>query len=100
MKTMNDWIKSDIDSFDGFFLPGDVVGKDVVEHFRNVQIPITDNTYIMQMGEPANFIDGRTVYMTFSNEYKGWVYKGNCYKGEKETPFEKWLNTFIKEKRN
>lgn len=98
MKTMKDWEKSEIDSFDFFFLPGDIVGKDVVEHFRNLEIPITDNEYIMQMGEPQNFIDGKNVYMTFAKEHKGWVYKGNCHKGEKQTPFEKWLNTFIEEK--
>lgn len=98
MKTMKDWQKSDIDSFDIFFVPGDIVGKDVVEHFRNVQIPKTDNSYIMQMGEPQNVIDGKYVYMAFVNETNGWVYKGNCYKGEKETPFEKWLNVFIEEK--
>lgn len=98
MKTMKDWEESDIDSFNIFFVPGDIVGEDVVEHFRNVQIPITDNAYIMQMGEPQNFIDGKSVYMTFSNEVEGWIYRGNCHKGEKETPFEKWLNIFIKEK--
>lgn len=48
MKTMKDWQESDIDSFDIFFLPGDIVGKDVVEYFRNVEIPKTDNAYIMQ----------------------------------------------------
>jgi hypothetical protein len=98
MKTMKDWINSDIDSFDIFFLPGDIVGEDVVEYFRNLEIPKTDNTYLMQMGEPQNFIDGKSTYMTFAKENKGWVYKGNCHKGEKETPFEIWLNTFIEEK--
>ena len=45
MKTMKDWINSDIDSFDIFFLPGDIVGEDVVEYFRNLEIPKTDNLF-------------------------------------------------------
>lgn len=28
----------------------------------------------------------------------GWKYKGNCFRGEKETPFVNWLNTFLDEK--
>ncbi|WP_304683103.1 hypothetical protein [uncultured Clostridium sp.] len=98
MKTMKDWKKSGIDNFEDFVLPGDVVGEDFIEYFRNLTTPKIDNTYIMQMGEPQNVIDKKYVYMTFTKECKGWVYRGNCYKGEKQTLFEKWLNTFIEEK--
>lgn len=98
MKTLKDWEESEIDNFEDFVLPGDIVGEDVVEYFRNLITPKIDNAYIMQMGDPKNVIDKKYVYMTFTNEYKGWVYRGNCYKGEKQTPFEKWLDIFIKEK--
>ena len=98
MKTMKEWEKSDIDNFDDYVLPGDIVGEDIIKHFRNVQIPKTDTEYMLQMGEAQNFIEGKNTYMTFTKELKGWVYRGNCHRGEKETPFEKWLNTFVEEK--
>ena len=98
MKTMKEWEKSDIDNFDDYVLPGDIVGEDIIKHFRNVQIPKTDTAYMLQMGEAQNFIEGKNTYMTFTKELKGWVYRGNCHRGEKETPFEKWLNTFVEEK--
>ena len=98
MKTLPDWENSKATTFEDFFIPGDIVGEDVVKHFRNVQIPITDNAYLMQMGEPQNCIDGKITYMTFSKEPEGWIYRGDCHKGETKSPFEKWLDTFIKEK--
>lgn len=98
MKTLKDWYDSEIDKFEDFFIPGDIVSQDVVEHFRNVMIPKTDNAYLMQMGEAQDFVDGKSTYMTFANEGNGWTYKGNCYKGENKTPFEKWLDRFIEEK--
>lgn len=98
MKTMKDWEKSNMEKFEDFVMKGDVVGKDVVEHFRNTMIPKTDTSYLMQMGEPQNYIDGKTTYMTFENTPEGWKYKGDCYAGESRTPFEKWLDTFIDEK--
>ena len=98
MKTLKDWHNSEVNYFDDFFVPGDIVSQDVVEHFRNVMIPKTDNSYLMQMGEAQDFIDGKSTYMTFAHEEKGWVYKGNCHKGESKTPFEKWLDRFIDEK--
>lgn len=98
MKTMKDYQLSEAQTFEEFFVPGDIVGKDVVENFRNVLPPITDHSYLMQMGEPYSFVDGKSTYMTFSNEPEGWVYRGNCHKGEKENPFTKWLNRFLDEK--
>jgi len=98
MKTLKDWENSNVNTFDDFFIPGDIVGEDVVKHFRNVQIPITDNAYLMQMGEAQDCIDGKTTYMTFSKEQEGWIYKGDCHKGAIKTPFEKWIDTFIEEK--
>lgn len=98
MKTMKDYQLSEAQTFEEFFVPGDIVGKDVVENFRNVLPPITDYSYLMQMGEPYSFVDGKSTYMTFSNEPEGWVYRGNCHKGEKENPFTKWLNRFLDEK--
>ena len=86
MKTMKDYELSNAQTFDEFFKPGDIVGNDVVEEFRNVLPPITDNRYLMQMGEPHSSVNGKSTYMTFSKETEGWVYKGNCFKGEKESP--------------
>lgn len=98
MKTMKDYEKSDSIYFDDFFVPGDIVGEDVVENFRNVLPPTTDNCYLMQMGEPYSHIDGKPTYMTFTNTTEGWKYCGNCFRGEKQNPFTQWFETFLEEK--
>lgn len=98
MKSMKDWEKSGADYFEDFFIPGDIVAKDVVDYFRNSMPPITDNAYLMQEGSAVDFIDGKNTYTTFENTVEGWKYKGDCHKGESKTPFEKWLDTFIDEK--
>ena len=74
MKTMKDYELSNAQTFDEFFKSGDIVGNDVVEEFRNVLPPITDNRYLMQMGEPHSSVNGKSTYMTFSKETEGWVY--------------------------
>lgn len=98
MKTLKDWENSSAERFNDFFVPGDIVGKDVVEHFKNILPPITDNSYLLQVGGAIDFIDGKSTYMTFINTTEGWIYKGDCNKGENISPFEKWLDTFIDEK--
>ena len=98
MKSMKDWEKSGAKTFDEFFVPGDIVSKDVVEYFRNSMPPVTDYAYLMQAGSSVDFIDGKNTYTTFENTVEGWKYKGDCHKGESKTPFEKWLDTFIDEK--
>lgn len=98
MKTMKDYKKSDSIYFDDFFVPGDIVGEDVVENFRNVLPPTTDNCYLMQMGEPYSHINGKPTYMTFTNTTEGWKYCGNCFRGEKQNPFTQWFESFLEEK--
>lgn len=98
MKTMMDWEKSNINYFEDFCFPGDLVGKDVIEHFRNVLPPITDKANLMQVGEPYSSVEGKSTYPTFVNKTEGWIYKGNCFKGEAKSPFEQWLDKFIDEK--
>lgn len=98
MKTLKDWHKSRANYFGDYFAPGDIVGKDVVDYFRNETLPVTDWESFLQAGGPQTSVDGRSTYTTFTKEYEGWVYRGNCFKGEKENPFNKWLDTFIEEK--
>lgn len=67
MKTMKDYFNSNANYFEEFFMYGDIVGEDVVSEFRNCIPPVTDNAYLMQMGEPFSHIDGKATYMTFEN---------------------------------
>lgn len=98
MKKIKDWQKSDIEKFEDFFAVNDIVGKDVIEYFANSMIPVTDWSTLFQAGSPVDNIDGKNTYITFSNMDGNWRYKGNCHKGEKENPFSKWLDVFLKEK--
>lgn len=98
MKTLKDWEKSNTYYFEEFFIPGDIVGEDVVNEMRNSVPPVINRSYIMQAGEPYSHIDGRPTYMTFVNTADGWEYRGNCFKGEEYNPFTKWLDKFLEEK--
>lgn len=98
MKTIKDYFNSNANTFDEFFRIGDIVGKDVVDEFKNVLPPATDNAYLMQMGEPYSHIGGKATYMTFVSTPQGWQYRGNCFKGEMFNPFTKWLDAFLEEK--
>lgn len=98
MKTLKEWEKSNTYYFEEFFIPGDIVGEDVINEMRNSVPPVTNNAYIMQAGEPYSHIDGKPTYMTFVNTANGWEYRGNCFRGEEYNPFTKWLDTFLEEK--
>lgn len=108
MKTMEDWQKSDALYFDEFVNVGDIVGEDVIDYFRNSVPPIIDKKYILQAGDPYSTVNGKSTYTTFTKEDEGWVYRGNCFKGETKEPkdpkiygtskFYTWLDNFVKEK--
>ena len=98
MKTLKDYRESNAYYFNDFFIPGDIVGKDVVEEMKNSVPPVTNTSCLIQMGEPYSHIGGKATYMTFVNTSDGWEYRGNCFKGEEYNPFTKWLDKFLEEK--
>lgn len=88
-KNLNDWYKSNIDSFEKFCKPGDVVDQDIVDEFINSLPPIINHENFVQAGEPYSHkfdIEDnkfKATYTTFEREEGHWIYKGNCFRGKK-----------------
>lgn len=96
LRTMEGWNKVAMESGDkySFFWDkyaniGDMVSINVIEYFRNIDIPLIDSTNLLQLrGESSSKIDKdgnlRPTYLTFYLSNKNWIYAGNCFIGEKE----------------
>ena len=93
-KTMEDWEKSNVDTFEKFFSVGDRVSDDVVQFYRNIAQPITDYTnYVQAGGSIEDKLDieenkYKPTFITFYKEHGDWVYKGDCFQGKWEVPIE------------
>lgn len=87
-KTMKDWHKSKVGSFEQFCKPGDIVGEDIVNEFLNSVPPITHREKFVQAGEPySHELDRednkfKATYTTFEKEDAHWIYKGNCFRNK------------------
>lgn len=96
IKTMQEWKKlseeteNQISWYD-FAKPGDLVDKEIFNHFLNVIPPKKYGAGYLQVGEPYsrefNKNTGKMAdtYMTFEQvEYGVYRYCGNCFLGERE----------------
>lgn len=81
LKKFDDWKKG---SFYEFLQIGDKVDEGFYHYFVNTLPPVTYSATLVQMGEPYSHIDGRATYATLSKEDGFWVYKGHCFKGNRE----------------
>ena len=90
VKTMDGLHKSGLAETLDYLEPGDVVGEDMIEFFRNQLPPATDRSGLMQMGDPYSHVLGddqrqHATYLTFSRAYRNlWEYKGICFRNETE----------------
>lgn len=74
MKTYKEWRGSISD----YLKVGDIVDKEMVEHFINCYPPITLNGLLVQCGEAYDTRNGKNTYITFAKENGHWMYKGDC----------------------
>ena len=93
-------------SMEAYFKQGDVVGKDVIDHFTNIMPPVTHYSDLLQVGERYDDRmgdDGRyhARFTTFSKEGAQWLYRGHCFRGERTEPLnpEKSVRDLAKEAR-
>ena len=93
-------------SMEAYFKQGDVVGKDVIDHFTNIMPPVTHYSDLLQVGERYDDRmgdDGRyhARFTTFSKEGDQWLYRGHCFRGERTEPLnpEKSVRDLAKEAR-
>ena len=77
MKTCSEW-NGDLNVY---LQVGDIVDRDIYEHFRDVLPPAHFTSKMVQLGEPYDFAHGRPTYPTLVKTPEGWMYKGNCRMG-------------------
>ena len=80
---------------------GDMVDDTVVDEAVNVLPPATMTGVLVQMGEPYSHRpdhqgNWRATYATFAKVCSGvWEYRGHCFRGETEEPFDSPLSPVI-----
>lgn len=79
-KTYKKWLESDYDTIDKYLQPGDIVDKEMYEHFLNIIPPLVYTDRLLQVGEACDFIGGKNTYTTFELVSGNWIYRGECHK--------------------
>ena len=99
MKTMEGWHESKVDL--GKYLQiGDVVEEEMADYFLCVLPPACMTGGILQIGEPNSHVNGRATYATIKRTSEGWIYCGNCHRGQTTEPVgADWLDRYIAEQR-
>lgn len=93
-KTFENWNGS----LNEYLQKGDIVDAEFYNYFLDVLPPVTFNNNIVQLGEPYSHVNGKATYSTIARTEDGWMYCGNCHRGEIEEPKEdRLLIKFIKE---
>lgn len=92
VKTLEGWEKSSSRSLYDYLQIGDQVDAGMVEYFRNVVSPTTNDDGLVQAGEAysrqAHPLTGeiQDTYLTFTalaaEESASWVYCGDCFRGD------------------
>lgn len=80
-KTYEQWGRSG-QSLDKYLQVGDIVDQEMVNYFINCVLPSMFTDDLIQLGEPYDHINGKPVFPTLKKTLEGWMYMGNCYKGE------------------
>lgn len=92
VKTIEGWNRSSALEIEDYLQIGDRVDAGMVEYFRNVVSPTTNDDGLVQAGEAysrqAHPLTGeiQDTYLTFTalaaEESAGWVYCGDCFRGD------------------
>lgn len=92
IKTLKNWQESGLPAFEDFFVPGDIVSNDIVDHFVNSMPPTLMRSTCTQAGEPYSIeLDPQTgiareTYITFvrvdGSTCDAWSFAGYCFCGE------------------
>jgi hypothetical protein len=82
IKTYRDWMGN----LDEYLHIGDLVDMEMYYYFLDVLPPASMNGRIVQIGEPASHVNGRATYATLKKTEDGWMYVGECHRGETEEP--------------
>ena len=99
MKTMEQWHESR-QNLGEFIQIGDLVSEDVADYFLCVLPPACMTGGIIHIGEPNSHVNGRATYATIKRTPEGWVYCGNCHRGQTTEPVgADWLDRYIEEQR-
>mgnify|MGYP001668208781 CR=1 FL=1 len=83
-KTMDEWTRSGMPSFEYYARVGDIVDEAIYENFLDILPPAAMSSGYLQVGEPIDHLkddDGisKAVYMTFAMKDGEWRYLGNCF---------------------
>lgn len=78
LKTVENWRGSLYE----YLQVGDLVDEGIYNHFINVMPPATLRSTLVQIGEPYCHIDGKPTFATLEKNKSGWMYMGNCFRGE------------------
>jgi hypothetical protein len=78
MKTREQWGQSHL-SLNQFLQVGDLVDEAMADYFLEVLPPATQNSNLIQVGEPHSDVNGRPTFPTLKKTAAGWQYCGNCH---------------------
>jgi hypothetical protein len=78
---MADWHQSQ-KLMDEYLKPGDVVDEEIYSYFLNAMPPAFMSSKLIQIGEPYDHVNGKATFSTLQLGPEGWIYRGNCYRGE------------------
>ncbi|MEO2202323.1 hypothetical protein ABGV42_01050 [Paenibacillus pabuli] len=81
MKTYNEWMESQI-NFDKFVNVGETVDEEFVMYFVNILPPHWNGETYVQVGSPADSVNGLNTFTTFIKENGVWTYIGECHSGD------------------
>ena len=88
-KSMASWRESGLNYFETYFIPGDTVTADVVDHYINIYPPLAMRSEYVQAGEPYNRERNpdtgalQSTYITFYRYQGMWWFAGYCFANEK-----------------
>jgi hypothetical protein len=81
VKTHKGWGESRL-SLERYLQVGDLVDEEMHDYFLNVLPPAYWSSSILQVGEPVDHKERGAVYDTLKRTASGWMYCGNCYRGQ------------------
>lgn len=89
LKSLASWHDCGFNKFEDYFLPGDMVTKDLVDYFVNILPPVSCSSSYVQAGDAYDHRRDacgvcRATYITFTKKDGTWFFAGYCFKNGME----------------
>jgi len=80
MKTVREWEQSGL-NLTPYLSVGDEVEPAFADWALNIMPPAYWSHRIIQVGEPANHVEGKAIFATFYKDGGTWRFGGYCHRG-------------------